>query len=161
MRSAAALRLSGLCGLTLAAAAAFWWLGSTRLALRDGADASRSAADALVLAWFIRACTVALLGMRLGALRGWRCGAAEALAISAPAWPVSTLAWAASSVPASTLALAELLLLGAGLLLPWIGQRLAAVLRHGDFADALALFLGSALAAALWFGRGAWRAALF
>ena len=47
MSDAAARRLDAMTGLALAAAVAVWWLGSTRLALDHGSDASRCADDAL------------------------------------------------------------------------------------------------------------------
>lgn len=158
MKRTPALRQTALWGLALAAVSAVWWLGSTRLALDDGADAGRSAADALWLAWFVRGSVLLLLGLRTGLLRGWRPGSAEALALSAPAWPVVALAWAASPWPWTQVVIAEALLLAVGLLLPAIGQRLGAVLRRNDLADALAMLLGVALAAALWCTRGTWMA---
>lgn len=158
MKRSTALRLAALWGLALAAVTAAWWLGSTRLALDDGADAGRSATDALWLAWFVRATVLLLLGLRTGLLRGWRTGSAEAFALSAPAWPVAALAWAASPWPWTQVVAAEGLLLAVGLLLPVIGQRLGSVLRRSDLADALAMLLGVALAAALWYARGTWMA---
>ena len=53
---------------------AVWWLGSTRLALDHGTDASRCAADALYALLLVRGMALAVLSVRVGALRGWRPG---------------------------------------------------------------------------------------
>ena len=143
-------------GLALAAAAALWWLGSTRLALDDGSDASPRAADALVALWLVRGMALALLSLRAGALRGWRAGAAQSLGLIAPSWPLVVLAWSASTAALTQVALVEGLLLVAGAALPWVGHGLRRVLRRVDLAEATATTLGVALAAALWYLRSLW-----
>ena len=153
MNEAPARRLAAMAGLALAAAVSLWWLGSTRLALDDGSDASRSAADALQVAWLVRGMALATIGIRIGTLRGWRPGAAEALGLIAPTWPLVALAWTASTASWAHVAVAELALLAAGLALPLIGQGLRRVLRRVEFADIMAMLLGAALAAALWLSR--------
>jgi len=51
-------RFAAMGGLGLAAAFALWWLGSARLAIDQGGDAARSSADALHIAWLVRALLV-------------------------------------------------------------------------------------------------------
>lgn len=156
MNEALARRLAALSGLALAVVVAVWWLGSTRLALDDGADSSRSAAQALLALWLARAMVLALLGVRFGASRGWQAGTAAGLGWVAPSWPVLLLAWSASAAPLLQVALAELALLAASLALPLIGLGLRRALRQAEFADLAATTVGAALAALLWFTQAAW-----
>jgi hypothetical protein len=156
MSVALSIRQAAVSGLALAAATALWWLGSTRLALQEGADAGRIAEDTLRIAWAVRGTLLVLLGARTGALRGWRSGARESLTLCAQSWPVLVLAWAASPLPWSLVLARELVLLAAGAALPWLGERLARMLPKQELADALSTGLGVALAAALWLGRGHW-----
>ncbi len=160
MSDAPARRLAAMSGLALAAAVALWWLGSSRLALNNGSDAGRSAADALHALWFIRGMALALLALRVGALRGWRAGAAAALGLIAPSWPLVVLAWSASTAPLVQVALAECLLLVAGLALPLIGAGLRRVLRRPELVETLATVAGASLAASLWLSRSLWTLAL-
>ncbi|MBX3645324.1 MAG: hypothetical protein KF720_19865 [Rubrivivax sp.] len=155
-----ALRLAALSGLAWAALGAAWWLGSARLALDDGADTSRSAADALWLVWFVRGGALLLWGLRAGLLRGARSGALEAFALCAPSWPLMALAWSASAWSWPRVVGAELLLLAVGVCLPAVGARLGRRLPRSDLADGLAMLAGVALVAALWRNRDAWMAAL-
>jgi hypothetical protein len=140
-------------GLALAAAVSLWWLGSTRLALDDGSDASRIADEALQLAWLVRAMALVAIGMRMGALNGFRSGAGDALALIAPSWPLMALAWTASTLSWVPMAAAELALLAAGVWLPLIGQCLHRALRRRELADMMAMLLGTLLVAALWLSR--------
>lgn len=156
MKDATARRLSALTGITLAAALALWWLGSSRLALDDGADASRPAADALHALWLVRAMALALLCLRVAAMSKWRAGAAAGLALVAPAWPVLVLAWSASALPLAQVLLAESLLLAACAALPLLGLGLRRLLRQAPLAEATATLAAVALVAALWFTRGLW-----
>lgn len=156
MNDALARRLAAMAGLVLAAAVALWWLGSTRLALDDGSDAGRNAAHALHTAWLVRGMALAISSVRIGVLRGWRQGAAEAFGLVTPAWPLVALAWTASAAPWTHVALAELALLAAGITLPLIGQGLSRVLRRVEIADVMAMLLGAALATSLWLGRNLW-----
>ncbi len=154
MNPALARRLDAIGGLALAAAAALWWLGSTRLALDAGSDAGHRAADVLVALWLVRGMALALLSLRAGVLRGWRAGAAQALGLIAPSWPLVVLAWSASTAAVTQVALAEGLLLVAGAALPLLGQGLRRLLRWADLAEVAATMLGVGLAAALWYLRG-------
>ena len=156
MNDSKARRLAAWTGITLAGALALWWLGSSRLALDNGADASRPAADVLHALWLVRAMVLALLCPRVAALGGWRAGAASGLAVVAPAWPVLVLAWSASGVPLAQMALAETLLVAACGLLPLLGLGLRRLLRQAAPAEAAAMLVALALIAALWFTRGSW-----
>ncbi len=151
-----ARQVSALSGLVIAGALALWWLGSSRLALDDGADASRPAADALHALWLVRAMVLVLLGLRVGALGGWRAGATAGLVLVAPAWPVLVLTWSASTVPLAQLLLAEALLLMACGALPLLGLGLRRLLRQPMLAEPAATLVAVALVAALWFTRGLW-----
>ena len=153
---APARRPSALTGVALAVAVALWWLGSSRLALDDGADASRPAADALHALWLLRAMAVALLGSRVGALAGWRAGAAAGLVLVAPAWPVLVLVWSASAASLAQVLVAEALLLVGCAVLPTLGLGLRRLLRHAPIAEAAATLVGLAVVAALWSTRGLW-----
>jgi hypothetical protein len=151
-----ARRVSALSGITIAAALALWWLGSSRLALDDGADASRPAGQALHALWLVRAMVLALLSVRVAALHGWWAGAGAGLALVAPAWPVMVLAWSASTVPLVPVVLAEWLLLVACGALPLLGLGLRRLLRQAPLAEAAATLVGVVLVAVLWFTRGLW-----
>ena len=108
-------------GLALAAAIAVWWLGSTRLALDHGTDASRSAAEALYALLLARGTSLAVLSVRAGALYGWRRGVTAGLGLILPSWPLVALAWSASTISLMQIALVELLLLAVSAALPLIG----------------------------------------
>jgi hypothetical protein len=156
MSETVARRFAALSGLALAGAIAVWWLGSVRLAIDHGADAGRSAADALQIAWLARALFVPVLGMRVGALRGWRAGAAASLAIVAPSWPVVALAWSASSAGMAQLALAEGLLLAGAVASPLVGVGVRRVVPWPGLVEPIASWLGVVLAAAVWLGHDRW-----
>ncbi len=153
-------RSAALIGLAFAAALALWWLGSTRIALDGAADAGRSSAQALHAAWLVRGMALLLLGLRAGALHGWRGGGAAALGLAAPAWPVVALAWSASAAPLASVLLAESILLAAGAMVAYLGSVLRRVLRHAERAEVVATSLGIVLAACLWAARSAWSALL-
>ena len=70
------------------------------------------------------------------------------------------LAWSASTAPLAHVALAECLLLVAGVALPLIGLGLRRVLRRVELAETLATVVGAALAASLWLSRSLWTLAL-
>jgi hypothetical protein len=156
MNGKIALRLAAISGLAFAAALAMWWLGSARLAIDRGADAGRISAQALQLAWLVRALLVTVLGVRVGALRGGRAGAASALGIVAPSWPVVVLAWSASTVSLSQLVLSEGLLLAAAIALPLVAQRLRRFLTRADLVEPIASGLAVVLASAIWLAHGRW-----
>jgi hypothetical protein len=151
-----ARRLAALSGLALAATVALWWMGSTRLAIDSGQDASRSAADALQAVWLARGLALAVPSARSAALRGWHTGVAVAVGLIAPSWPLVVLAWCASAVSLEQVLLAELLLIAAGVALPLIGDGVRRVLPHEEFAELTATGVGTVLAAAIWFARGGW-----
>jgi hypothetical protein len=153
MNQAPTRRLAAIAGLGLAAAVSLWWLGSTHIALDDGSDASRIAAEALQVVWLVRGMALATTSIRVGTIRGWRPGAEEAVGLIAPSWPLVALAWTASTASLAHVAMAELTLLAAGVALPLIGQGLRRVLRGVEFADIVAMLLGVTLAAALWLSR--------
>jgi hypothetical protein len=149
-------RFAAMSGLALAAVFAVWWLGSMRLAIDRGSDAGRGSADALQIAWLVRALIVPVLAMRIGALRGWRAGAVASLAIVAPSWPVVAMAWSASSAALAQTVLAEAILLAAAVVLPLTGPALRRVLPRPDLVAPIASCLGVALAAGVWFGHDRW-----
>lgn len=156
MSEAAAQRLDSIAGLALAAAIAAWWLGSTRLALDHGADAGRCADDALQALLLVRVTAVAMTGVRVGALRGWRPGATAGLGLIAPSWPLVALAWSAGTRLATHVALAEVLLLAACAALPLVGLGLRRLLQKTELAVIAGTVLGTALAATAWVLRGFW-----
>jgi hypothetical protein len=151
-----ARRLAALGGLVLTMAVALWWLGSSRLALDRGSDASRAAVDALHALWLVRGMALALLGPRGGPSGGWRNGIAATLPLVAPAWPLVVVAWSASTISLTQVAVMESLLLAAGIALPLLGRVLRRALRQGDLADAAATCVGVALAASWWLTRDIW-----
>lgn len=156
MRHRHARQVAAVTGLAIAAALALWWLGSSRLALEDGADASRPAADALHALWLVRAMVLALVGVRVGALDGWRAAAALGLVLLAPAWPVLVLVWSASHATLAQVLLAEAGLLLACAALPLLGLGLRRLLRLAPLAESAATLVGVALVAALWSARSLW-----
>ena len=156
MSDALARRMAALTGLAISAIIACWWLGSTRLALDDRSDTSRAAADALMLTCLVRGITLSMLSLRSGALRGWRQGSAEALALTSPSWPLVVFACSTSTVPWSHAVLVELLLFALGGVLALIGERLGIAIKRSDFADSLATTIGVALAVTLWVTRSHW-----
>jgi hypothetical protein len=160
MSGVPARRLAALSGLALTAAVALWWLGSTRLAMAQGADAARPSADALQALWLVRALVLALLGPRVGALLGWRLGLLATLGLVAPAWPLVVLVWSASSVPLAPLALSEIALAAAAVLLPGLGPALRRALRQPAMAELAGTTVGVTLAVALWMTQGYFWASL-
>lgn len=141
-------------GLAIAIAIGAWWLGATRLALADGADTARIAADALSMLWFVRGAAVAVLATRAAAARGWTAGVAIALGVVTPSWPALALAWSASASSAMQVVLAEAALIAAALALPLVGAALRRLPKVP--APPLGTACGVALAAALWMARPAW-----
>ncbi len=156
MNEASVRRFAAISGLGLAAAFAAWWLGSARLAIDHGADAARSSADALHIAWLVRALVVPVLGVRVGALRGWKTGAASSLAVVVPSWPVVAMAWSASTAPWTQSVLAEGFLLAEAIAMPLVGAALRRVVSRSSLVEPIASAVGVALAAALWLGHDRW-----
>lgn len=146
-------RLAVVAGLAIAAAVALWWLGSTRLALNQGADTGRASGQALQALWAVRAVVLALLGLRVATLRGWRAGAGTAVGLVAPAWPLVVLAASASTWPWSQLLLMECTLLLAGVVTVGLGHLLRRVCSQATSevaAELAATVLGAASALGLW-----------
>jgi hypothetical protein len=134
-------------GLTLAVVIAAWWLGATLIVLEQAADASGAAARALHALMLVRAMALAVLGLRLGALQGWRPAVTAGLGLIAPAWPLVLAIGSASEVPFPHLVLGESLLVAASLVLPWLGLALRRWLRAPELAVMTATAAGIALAA--------------
>ena len=149
-------RWTALPGLSLAAAIACWWLGSTALALDQGSDPSRVSADALQASCLVRAVLLVVVSLRLGAGRGWWAGAQAALAAVAVAWPLTLLAWSASSVPGARTVASELALVVGALALPLLGVALRRVVVQAEPSELAATTAGVALAAGLWSTRALW-----
>jgi hypothetical protein len=145
---------TALTGLAVAVAIGVWWLGSARLALDHGTDAGRGAADALDALWLVRGMALSTLCVRAGARYGWRLGAKAGLGLISPSWPVVALAWSASATSLAQVVLAELLLLTASAVLPWLGLFLRRSLRRVELAVVAGTGAGTALAAALWAASG-------
>lgn len=160
MNDLAARRLAALSGLTLAAAVAMWWLGSTRLALDHASDPSRPSEQALQALWVLRAMASALLAVRVAALRGWRAGAETALGLVAPAWPLVVVVWSAASVPPLQVLVMEGVLLAAAVLLPLLGHGIGRLLRRGDGAVLAGTAVGAAMAALAWLAQRWWALSL-
>ncbi|MEP7182737.1 MAG: hypothetical protein ABI886_11150 [Betaproteobacteria bacterium] len=156
MNEAPAHRLAAMTGLALAAAIAVWWLGSTRLALDHGTEAGRCADDALQALLLVRVTALAIVGVRVGALRGFRPGVTAGLGLIAPSWPVVVLAWSAGTSLATHVALTEVLLLAISVALPMVGLGLQRLLRNAELAVVTGTVLGTALVALAWVTRGFW-----
>ncbi len=154
MASADGARPGALTGVAVALAIAIWWLGSARLALDHGTDASRSATLALRALWLARGMALALLCSRVGALYGWRSGATAGLGLISPAWPLVALEWSASATPLLDVVEAELLLVAASAAVPSIGVLLRRLLQRAGRALVVGTAVGTALAAALWLASG-------
>lgn len=148
-------------GALVAAAAALWWLASTRLALGADADTARVADQGWQALWLARALLLAVLGPRLGTWIGtsvgigltWRAAAAVGIVLLAPAWPLGVLMTSAGSTALWPALRAEGLLLAAAIVLPGLGLGLRRLLRQQPLADAAATAVGVGLASALWHGR--------
>jgi len=143
-------RLGMLLGLTLAAAAAAWWLAATQLALRQTMSTAAIAASLLTGLWLARAMLLAPFALRAGAVGGWRHATSATLAIVVAAWPVVLAAASAGTRPVMGVVLGEAALLVAAVALPAVGNGLRIVLRSSRTAVLAATVLGGTLAAALW-----------
>lgn len=156
MNEALLHRMAVLTGLVLAAAIAAWWLGSTRLALDHARDAADSSANALLALFLVRGMVLAVVGVRVGALRGWRPAVTTGVGLIGPSWPLVLLAWCASTLPFARVVLGEALLLAGSVALPLIGVGLRSWLRQAEFAVMTATTAGLSLAAAVWLTRAFW-----
>lgn len=141
-------RIAALTGLTLAGCAAAWWLGGSRLAIDRGGNPARVAAEALHLLLVLRAAVTCVLGMRVGALAGWRTGTGVGLCLIAPSWPIVLLAASASTAPLSRVLLGEVSLLIASVLAPLLGAGLRHALGRAEPALVAATAAGIASAGA-------------
>jgi hypothetical protein len=149
-------RLGLLTGLLVAATAAAWWLGATRLSLVQAGSTDAVAGSALVGLWLARASLLPPFALRAGATQGARVALVAALTLVIAAWPVVLPAAHASTLPASRLLLAEALLLGGSALLAAVGAGLRSLFRSIDDALIIATMLGIAIAVATWTWGGAW-----
>jgi hypothetical protein len=149
-------RLSAWTGLALAAGAAAWWLAATRLALDGSGDPASMASQALQALWHARGFVVAIVALRVAALRGWRNGLAAGLAVVLPAWPVEFLAWSASDVPATRVILAEAILIAIAATAPLAGAGLRRVLVRVQRVLAAATGLAAAMATMFWIAPAPW-----
>jgi hypothetical protein len=156
MNEALPHRMAAMAGLALAATTAVWWLGSTRLTLDHGTDAAGASADALRALWLVRSMALALLSVRVGALRGSRQAVATGLGLIGPSWPLVVVAWSASDMPLTRIVLGEALLLAASVALPLIGIGLRRWLRQPEPAAMTGTAVGVALAASVWVARDFW-----
>jgi hypothetical protein len=145
-----------LLGLTVAAAAATWWLGAAQLALRQSMNTTSLAAALLAGLWLARAMLLAPFALRAGAVDGWRHASSATLAIVAAAWPVVVVAASAGTRPLTAIVLGEVALLAAAVALPAMGQGLRALLRSPGSAVLAGTVLGGALSAALWMWGTVW-----
>ena len=149
-------RCSIILGLALTVVMAVWWLASTRLALEQGMDPAGPAGLALLALLSTRAMALAVLGLRVGALRGWRHGAVTSLALIAAPWPLVLVAWSASSVPLARLAWSEAALIAGCVALPAAGYALRRLFTRTESAVVTNTTLGVAIAAAVWASRVLW-----
>jgi hypothetical protein len=150
-------RLGLLLGLIVAATAAVWWLGATRLAIEQSSSgAAAVAGSALAGLWLARAVILAPFALRAGALRGWWQGVAGSLAVVVAAWPVVLAATHAARAPVTAVLLGESALLLACGLLAAAGAALRVLLRPAGNALLVGTTLGGAIAAAAWIWGGAW-----
>ena len=156
MSEALHTRLGLLIGLLVAATAAAWWLGATRLSLAQAGSTTGVAASALVGLWHARAALLAPFALRAGAAQGARVGLVAAFALVLAAWPVVLAAAHASTLTASRLALAEALLLGGGALLALAAAALRTLFRSLGSVLTVATMLGIAIAIATWTLDAAW-----
>lgn len=143
-------RVGLLIGLLIAATVGAWWLGATRILLDQAGTTTGIAAGALIGLWLARATVLSPFVLRAGAAQGARPALAASVALVLAAWPVVLAAWHASTVSASRLLLGELLLLGGGALLSFVGAALRTLFRSTRNALTIATMLGVACALATW-----------
>jgi len=114
------------------------------------------AGNALVGLWLARAIVLSPFALRAGAANGARPALAASLALVLAAWPVGLAAWHASTLPASRLLLAEVLLLAGATLLAIVGAALRTLFRSSQGSLAIATMLGIAISVATWTWGGFW-----
>jgi hypothetical protein len=94
--------------------------------------------------------------LRAGAEEGARSGLEASSALVLAAWPVMVVAWQASMSSVSRLLLGEVMLLGGGALLAFVGAALRTLFRSARSAVTIATMLGVAISVATWTWSGAW-----
>lgn len=149
-------RLGMLIGLLIAATVAAWWLGATRLSLGQAGGTAGIAGNALFGLWLTRAIVLSPFALRAGAANGMRPALAASFALVLAAWPLELAAWHASTLPASRLLLAEVLLLGGASLLAIVGAALRTLFRSRQSSQTIATMLGIAISMATWTWGGLW-----
>lgn len=149
-------RLGFLIGLLIAASAATWWLGSTRIALTQTGGTSAIAQSALVGLWLARATVLAPFALRAGAQGGAGSALVSSMALVLVSWPVVLAAWQASMYSAARLLLGEVALLAGATLLVFAGAMLHTLFRSTRNALIIATMLGIAISLATWAWGGTW-----
>jgi hypothetical protein len=148
-------RLGFLIGLLIAASAAAWWLGATRVALVQAGGTSAIAQSALIGLWLARATVLAPFALRGAVAGGTRSALAASLALVLVSWPLVVVAWQASTMSAGRLLLGEVALIGGAVLLAFVGTTLHTLFRSTRNALIIATMLGMAISAATWAWAGA------
>ena len=151
------MRLGLALGITLAAAAAVWWLGASRAAIQSGGDTALLAAQALLVLGVLRAMLIAVSAPRVAARYGYSAGLRSAIPIVTTAWPVVALAWMASTDSVARTIMVEGALLCGALVAPVAGHVLARWRRDSASAVPLATLAGVALACCVWVLSIHWR----
>lgn len=150
-------RLGLALGITLATAAAVWWLGASRVAIQSDGDTALLAAQALLVLGVLRAMLIAVSAPRVAARDGYSAGVHSAIPIVTTAWPVVALAWMASADSVARTMMVEGALLGGALAAPVAGHVLARWRRDSASAVPLATVAGVALACCVWLLSVHWR----
>lgn len=150
-------RLGLALGITLATAAAVWWLGASRVAIQSDGDTALLAAQALLVLGVLRAMLIAVSAPRVAARDGYSAGVRSAIPIVTTAWPVVALAWMASADSVARTMMVEGALLCGALAAPVAGHVLARWRRDCATAVPLATLAGVALACCVWLLSVHWR----
>ncbi len=150
-------RLGLALGITLATAAAVWWLGASRVAIQSGGDTALLATQALLVLGVLRAMLIAVSAPRVAAKDGYSAGVRSAIPIVTTAWPVVALAWMASADSVARTLMVEGALLCGALAAPVAGHVLARWRRDCATAVPLATLAGVALACCVWLLSVHWR----
>jgi hypothetical protein len=150
-------RLGLALGITLATAAAVWWLGASRVAIQSGGDTALLATQALLVLGVLRAMLIAVSAPRVAARDGYSAGVRSAIPIVTTAWPVVALAWMASADSVARTMMVEGALLCGALASPVTGHVLARWRRDSASAVPLATLAGVALACCVWLLSVHWR----
>jgi hypothetical protein len=122
-------RLGLALGLGVTVAVGTWWLGATRIAIEQTADAAAISEQALFVLAVVRAAVIVLLGTRTGAAAGFNAGVRTSLPVVAAAWPLVTLAWAASRADTMQVLFVEAVLVLIAVVVPALGHASGRLLR--------------------------------